>query len=181
MNVTIHIAIPTSQSILACTCVFSFSTSDAAWKSHKFCVIRVTVNTKKLLTLQHIKWFIEISNRRVWVSTCYLIHLLHCASLLRTSLARANEREYVQNERNSLKLSSRNKYTFSFKRTGWPRYSWKGAQNSYFGMQIMTAKTTTIRTVYVHVALNSVIFWQILYDIVRYARHFLPVKFFPTY
>ena len=33
-------------------------------------------------------------------------------------------------------------------------------------------------TLYVHVVLNSVIFPQILYDIVLYARHFLPVKFF---
>ena len=43
----------------------------------------------------------------------------------------------------------------------------------------MTAKITTLRTLYVHVALNSVMFAQILYDIVPYARHFLPVKFFP--
>ena len=45
----------------------------------------------------------------------------------------------------------------------------------------MTAKITTLRTLYVHVALNSVMFPQILYDIVLYARHFLPVKFFPKY
>ena len=45
----------------------------------------------------------------------------------------------------------------------------------------MTAKKTTLRTLYVHVALNSVMFPQILYDIVPYARHFLPVKFFPEY
>ena len=53
----------------------------------------------------------------------------------------------------------------------------------------MTAKTTALRTLYVHFVLNSVIFPQILYDIVRgplqwapdivlYAQHFLPVKFF---
>ena len=46
-------------------------------------------------------------------------------------------------------------------------------------MQIMTAKTTTIRTLYVHVVLNGVIFRKISYDIVLYAQHFLPVKFFP--
>ena len=45
-------------------------------------------------------------------------------------------------------------------------------------MQIMTAKKTTLPTLYVHVVLNSVMFPQILYDIVLYARHFLPVKFF---
>ena len=45
----------------------------------------------------------------------------------------------------------------------------------------MTAKTTTLRTLYVHVVLNGVIFRQIAYDIVPYARHFLPVKFFPKY
>ena len=50
-------------------------------------------------------------------------------------------------------------------------------------MEIMTTKTTTIRTLYVHVhvVLNGVIFPQTLYDIVPYARHFLPVKFFPKY
>ena len=48
-------------------------------------------------------------------------------------------------------------------------------------MQIMTAKITTLRTLYVQVVSNSVMFPQILYDIVLYARHFLPVKFFPEY
>ena len=43
-------------------------------------------------------------------------------------------------------------------------------------MQII-AKTTTLQKLYVHVILNSVIFPQILYDIVLYAQHFLPVKF----
>ena len=43
----------------------------------------------------------------------------------------------------------------------------------------MTRKTTTLRTLYVHVDLNGVICPQILYDIVLYARHFLPVKFSP--
>ena len=47
-------------------------------------------------------------------------------------------------------------------------------------MQIMTAKTTTLRTLYVHVVLNNVMFPQILYDIVLHARHFLLVKFFPS-
>ena len=42
----------------------------------------------------------------------------------------------------------------------------------------MTAKTTTLRTLYVHVVLNNAMFPQILYDIVLYAQHFLPVKFF---
>ena len=45
-------------------------------------------------------------------------------------------------------------------------------------MQVMTAKITTLRTLYVHVVSSSVMFPQILYDIVLYARHFLPVKFF---
>ena len=50
-------------------------------------------------------------------------------------------------------------------------------------MQIMTAKKTTLRTLYVHFVLNSVMFPQILYDkiIIPCARHFLPVKFFPKY
>ena len=48
-------------------------------------------------------------------------------------------------------------------------------------MQIMTAKITTLRTLYVHVVSNSVMSLQILYDIVLYAQHFLPAKFFPEY
>ena len=48
-------------------------------------------------------------------------------------------------------------------------------------MQIVTAKTTTIGTLYVHVVLNLVIFWQLSYNIVLYARHFVPVKFFIKY
>ena len=46
-------------------------------------------------------------------------------------------------------------------------------------VQIMTAKTTPLRTLYVHAVLNSVMFPQFFYDIVLYARHFLPVKVFP--
>ena len=45
----------------------------------------------------------------------------------------------------------------------------------------MTAKITTIRTLYVHVVSNRVKIPQILYDIVLYARLFLPVTFFPEY
>ena len=46
-------------------------------------------------------------------------------------------------------------------------------------MQIMTTKTTTLQTLYVHVVLNCVICPQILNDIVLYAPHFLPVTFSP--
>ena len=42
----------------------------------------------------------------------------------------------------------------------------------------MIAKTTTLRTLYVHVVLNNAMFPQVLYDIVLYARHFLSVNFF---
>ena len=59
------------------------------------------------------------------------------------------------------------------------RDSRKRAQNRYSNMQIMTTKTTTLRTLYVHVVLNCVICPQILYDIVLYAPHYLPVTFFP--
>ena len=48
-------------------------------------------------------------------------------------------------------------------------------------MQIMTAKIPTLRTLYIHVVSNNMMFPQILYDIILYARHFLPVKFFPEY
>ena len=49
------------------------------------------------------------------------------------------------------------------------RDSRKRAQNRYSNMQIMTRKTTTLRTLYVHVVLNGVICPQSLYDIVLYA------------
>ena len=58
------------------------------------------------------------------------------------------------------------------------RYRWKCAPKSYSVMQIMAAKITILRTLYIHVVLNSEMCPQILYDIVLYARHFLPVKFF---
>ena len=48
-------------------------------------------------------------------------------------------------------------------------------------MQIMTAKITTLRTLYVHVVSNRVKVPQILNDIVLYTWYFLPVKFFPEY
>ena len=48
-------------------------------------------------------------------------------------------------------------------------------------MQIITTKITTLRTLYAHVVSNSVMFPEILYDIVLYARHFLPVNFFSEY
>ena len=54
----------------------------------------------------------------------------------------------------------------------------KRARNRYSVMEIMTAKITTLKTLYVHVVSNRVMIPQILYDIVLYARHFLPVKFF---
>ena len=47
-------------------------------------------------------------------------------------------------------------------------------------MQIMTRKTTALRTLYVHVVWNGVICPQILDDIVLYAQHFLLVNFFPS-
>ena len=48
-------------------------------------------------------------------------------------------------------------------------------------MQIMTAKTTTIRKHYVHVVLNGGIFpHTISYDIIPYARHFSPVAMHPA-
>ena len=45
----------------------------------------------------------------------------------------------------------------------------------------MTAKRTTMRTLNVHVILNGVIFRQISYDTVPYARHFLLVMRFPKH
>ena len=61
------------------------------------------------------------------------------------------------------------------------RHSWKRPNICYSGMQIMTVKATIIWRLYVHVILNGVIFWQILCDIVPYARHFLLVKIVPKY
>ena len=59
------------------------------------------------------------------------------------------------------------------------KYCRKRAQIRYSVMKIMTTKTTTRRTPYVHVVSNCVICHQILYDVVLYARRFLPVKCFP--
>ena len=42
-------------------------------------------------------------------------------------------------------------------------------------------KDYTNALIYVHVVLNGVIFPQISYDIVLYARHLLPVRFFPKW
>ena len=54
----------------------------------------------------------------------------------------------------------------------------KNVRNRHSVVQIMAAKITTLRTLYAHVVSNSMMFPEILYDIVLYARHFLPVKFF---
>ena len=50
-------------------------------------------------------------------------------------------------------------------------------KNRYSKIQIITAKTTIIRTLYVHV--NGVIFRQIS-SIFSFARHALPVRLFPS-
>ena len=42
------------------------------------------------------------------------------------------------------------------------------ARNRYSVMQIMAPKITTLRKLYLHVVSNSVMFPQILYDIVLY-------------
>ena len=66
------------------------------------------------------------------------------------------------------------------KKEGNIRHRWKSAQNGYSVMvQIMTAKTTTLRTLYVQAVSNSVMFPKFFNDIVLYARHCLPVKVFP--
>ena len=72
------------------------------------------------------------------------------------------------------------------KKEGNIRHRWKSAQNGYSVMvQIMTAKTTTLRTLYDYAVLrsvlNSVMFSQISYDIVPYAQHFLLARFFAKY
>ena len=52
-------------------------------------------------------------------------------------------------------------------------------------MQLMTTKTMTIRTLYVHVVLNGVVivsmvqFFDKFHDIVPFAPHFVPVRFLP--
>ena len=51
-----------------------------------------------------------------------------------------------------------------------------GERVYYSVMQILTAKITTLRTLYVHVVSSSVMFPQILNVIVLYARHCLPGK-----
>ena len=111
---------------------------------------------------------------------------MHCVSLrtIFASLAPGNER--VHNERNfrQAKLDSEIKVRFLLNERGnihFLLHNLKSAQNRYSVMQIMTAKTTTLRTLHVHVVLNSAICPQILHDAVLYARHFLPDKFFSKY
>ena len=51
----------------------------------------------------------------------------------------------------------------------------------YSGIQIMTAKAKTKNaSIYVHVVSDGVILTQVSYDIVPYARHLLPVRFFQS-
>ena len=119
------------------------------------------------------------------------------------SLARTNERVHRHNETNfpQAKLDSKINVPFLLNEHGDLYFlshnngvyiilfnlKNKGKQDEsmpkkqYSGTQIMTAKTMTMRTLNVRVVINGVIFRQILYDIVPYARHFLPVKFFPEY
>ena len=63
--------------------------------------------------------------------------------------------------------------SLKIKKENYRKEEWKSAQSRFSVMQIMTAKTTTLRALYVHVFLNSAI-W--LY-IILYARHFLPIIF----
>ena len=51
---------------------------------------------------------------------------------------------------------------------------------SYLRMQIITLKATTRGMFWVDVAKNRVIVSQIIYQIVPYARDFLPIKFFSS-
>ena len=56
----------------------------------------------------------------------------------------------------------------------------KSVQKSIlWNANIMAMRTTTIQTFNIYAVLNGVIFGQISYDIVPYAWHFLPVRFFP--
>ena len=62
------------------------------------------------------------------------------------------------------------------------RYRWKSTQNCYSVMQIMTAKTTTLRTLYVHVVLNIVmVVFHKFYILFYMLDTFLSVMFFPKY
>ena len=139
------------------------------------------------------------------------MHCTSLLSTIFESLAPANERVYAHNEINfpQAKLDNEINVPFLLNEHGDPYFLshnnsivivkilssltlkkfyrtekmiWvKACKKPYSGMQIMTTKTTTIRTPYNHVVLNGVIFPQISSDIVPYARHFLPVRFFPKY
>ena len=118
--------------------------------------------------------------------------MLHCPSLRRTIFAKLDSKinaRFLSNEHGDLNflVHNNNVHIILFdlrrlkkiirrktKKTGESVY-----ENRYSGIQIMTAKIMSIRTLHVHVVLNSVIFLQILYDIIPHARHFLPVTFFP--
>ena len=61
------------------------------------------------------------------------------------------------------------------------RYKWKRAKEPYSGVQIMTANTTTFTNALRPRHIDGMIFRQLSYDNIPYARHFLPVRFFPKY
>ena len=141
---------------------------------------RVFIKNVVSMNIQ-LRWFLSIALR---FPTAHDFRVLSARKWAR---ARTQRRKYPSRERN--------KCYFSFKRAWWhiilfnlkkikqilsdrkKRYRWKRAKNRYSGMQIITAKTTTIRTLYVHVVLNGVIFRQISYNTVPHALHFLLVKF----
>ena len=115
-----------------------------------------------------------------------ILHCASLLRTIFASLARANEHMHVHNEiffpqakldseinvlfllnkhgdlyfllpNNSVHISFNLKSSKKFYRKE-KKIQVKACKNAYSGMQIMTAKTTTMRTLYVHVILNGVIF-----------------------
>ena len=118
--------------------------------------------------------------------------MLHCPSLRRTIFAKLDSKinaRLLSNEHGDLNflVHNNNVHIILFDlrrlkkiiRRKTKKIGESVHENRYSEIQIMTAKIMSIRTLHVHVVLNSVIFLQILYDIIPHARHFLPVTFFP--
>ena len=147
-----------------------------------------------------LRWFLSVA---LCIPTVhdFLLHLIACAN---ERVHEHNDRNFPQAKLNSginacfllnglcnlylfyciimvyILSSLIKKENFKILPEGKKRYRWKSAQNGYsVMMQIMTAKTTTLRTLYVHAVLNSVMFPQFFMILFYMLDSFYLSRFFP--
>ena len=118
--------------------------------AHNFCIISMCIHNERNFTQVKLNSEINAGLIFFWMS---MVTYIFCWIII----------VYI--------LSSLKKIQQYFYQAG-KKYRWKHPQNKYTGMQIMTAKATTILERFMSTS------FQILYDSVPYARHVLPVKFF---